>query len=161
MEGLQMKTIHTAVFCLATMALSACLAAQDNEKKIKRSDLPQAVEKAVEDQSKGATIRGFSQETENGKVAYEAQLLVEGHTKDILMDETGTVLEIEEQVTMDDLSPAVKEGLSARANGRSIKKVESLTKKGSIVAYEAQVVKGSKKSEIQVGPDGNALDHEE
>ncbi len=156
-----MKPKYIAAIGVVALALSIIAAAEDNEKKIKRSDLPQAVEKAVEDQSKGATIRGFSQETENGKVAYEAQLLVEGHTKDILMDETGSVLEIEEQVTIDALSSAVKDGLMAKAKGGSIKKVESLTKKGSIVAYEAQIVKGTKKSEIQVGPDGKPLDHEE
>ena len=39
--------------------------------------------------------------------------------------------------------------------------MESLTKKDKLVAYEAKVVKDGKKSEIQVGPDGKALDHEE
>jgi hypothetical protein len=39
--------------------------------------------------------------------------------------------------------------------------VESLTKKGKLVAYEAKVNTGGKKSEVQVGPDGKPLDHEE
>jgi len=38
------------------------------EKKIKRSDLPAAVEKTVAAQSQRATIRGFSEERENGQM---------------------------------------------------------------------------------------------
>ena len=49
------------------------------EKKIKRSDLPPAVEKVVAEQSQSATIRGFSEERENGQTLYEAELIVNGH----------------------------------------------------------------------------------
>jgi hypothetical protein len=54
---------------------------QDREKKIQRSDLPQAVEKTVVEQSKGATIKGFSQEAENGQTFYEVEMKVNGHSK--------------------------------------------------------------------------------
>jgi hypothetical protein len=40
-------------------------------------------------------------------------------------------------------------------------KVESLTKKEKLVAYEAKVETAGKKSQIQVGRDGKPLDHEE
>jgi hypothetical protein len=55
----------------------------------------------------------------------------------------------------------VKAGLQAKAGKGKIVKVESLTKKGKLVAYEAQVETNGKKSEVQVGPDGKSLDHEE
>ena len=55
----------------------------------------------------------------------------------------------------------VKAGLTAKASGGRILKVESLTKNGKVVAYEARVETSGKKSEIQVGPDGKALGHEE
>ena len=42
-----------------------------------------------------------------------------------------------------------------------IGKVESLTKKGKLVAYEAVVTNGKKHSEIQVGPDGKKLAKEQ
>ena len=35
--------------------------------------------------------------------------------------------------------------------------IESLTKNGSLVAYEAVVKRGVKRSEIQVGPNGEKL----
>src|ERR1700719_5410959 len=56
------------------------------EKKIKRADLPPAVEKTVAAQSVGATVRGFSQEKEKGQVYYEAEMTVNGHSKDVLID---------------------------------------------------------------------------
>jgi hypothetical protein len=131
------------------------------EKKIKRSELPPAVEKTVAAQSAGATIRGFSTEKENGQTLYEAELTVNGHSKDISMTADGSIVEIEEQVALDSLPAEVKAGLQAKAGTGKILKVESLTKKDKLVAYEAKVETNGKKTEIQVGPDGKPLDHEE
>ena len=131
------------------------------EKKIKRADLPPAVEKTVAAQSVGATVRGFSQEKEKGQVYYEAEMTVNGHSKDVLIDPNGAVVEVEEEVAIDALPPAVKAGLQSKAGSGKIVKVESLTKHDKLVAYEAQVNTNGKKSEVQVGPDGKPLDHEE
>jgi uncharacterized membrane protein YkoI len=144
---------------LAFLLIASISVAQ--EKKIQRSDLPPAVEKSVAEVSKGATIKGFSEETEKGKTTYEVEMLVNGHTKDVELSPAGAILEIEEEVAIDSLSPDVKAGLTAKASGGKILKVESLTKNGKLVAYEAKVQSGSKKQEIQVGPDGKPLDHEE
>ena len=131
------------------------------EKKIRRSDLPPAVEKTVAAQSSGATVKGFSKETEKGRTCYEAEMIVNGHTKDVRIEGSGTIVEVEQQVAMDALPAAVKAGLQAKAGEGQLVKVESITKKDNLVAYEAQVRNGSKKSEVQVGPDGKPLDHEE
>lgn len=142
-------------------ALSLAPIALAQEKKIERKDLPPAVEKTVAAQSQGATIRGFSQEKENGQLNYEAELTVDGHSKDILINANGAVVEIEEQVAIDSLPAPVKDGLQAKAGDGKILKVESLTKKNKLVAYEAVVQSAGKKREIQVGPDGQPLAHEE
>jgi hypothetical protein len=39
--------------------------------------------------------------------------------------------------------------------------VDTIKKHDKLVAYEAQVTTNGKKSEVQVGPDGKPLDHEE
>lgn len=141
--------------------LTVVALAQEQEKKIQRSELPAAVENTVAEQSKDATIRGFSQEKENGQTYYEAELIVNGHKKDVLIDATGSVVEVEEQVTVESLPQAVREGLQAKAGTGKIVKVETLNKKGKLVAYEAKVLTNGKKSEVQVSPDGKPLDHEE
>lgn len=117
-------TIARATAAVAMALLTVLTVAQAQDKRISRSVLPPAVEKAVVEQSQGATIRGFSQENENGEMFYEAEFMVHGHSKDVLMDASGTVVEVEEQIP-----------------------IELLT--------------NGKKSEIQVGPDGKTLDHEE
>ncbi len=151
------RMISLAVVTTICFSVSAL----PQEKKIKRSDLPAAVEKTVIAESQGATIRGFSKEREDGQTLYEAELMVSGHSKDILMNANGAIVEVEEQVAMDSLSPAVRDGLQAKAGTGRLVKVESLTKNDKLVAYEAQVVTNGKRSEVQVGPGGNTLDHDE
>jgi hypothetical protein len=141
------------------ITLALTLSAFAQEKKVQRSALPAAVEKTVQAQT--ATFRGFSQEKENGQTFYEAEMMVHGHSKDILMDETGAIVEVEEQVAFDVLPTPVKAGLQSKAGKGKIVKVESVTKHDKLVAYEAQITTNGKHSEAQVGPDGAALDHEE
>ena len=145
----------------ATILFPVLLLAQEREAKIQRSDLPAAVEKTVVEHSKGATIRGFSKEHENGQTFFEAELIVDGRSKDVLVDANGLVVEVEEQVPIESLPAEVRQGLEDKTGNGKLGKVERLTKKGRIVAYEAKVVTNGKKSEVQVGPDGKPLDHEE
>jgi len=154
-----MKVNLVLAFAASGLVLAGSASAQ--EKKIKRSDLPPAVEKTVAVQSQGATIRGFSTEKEKGQILYEAEMTVNGHTKDISIAADGSIVEIEEQVALEALSPEVKAGLQAKAGKGKILKVESLTRKDKLVAYEARVDTNGKRSEVQVGPDGKPLDHEE
>ena len=135
--------------------------AQAQERKIKREELPPAVEKTVAAESQGATIRGFSTEVEKGKRLYEAELIINGHSKDISIDEQGNVVEVEEEVALGSLPAEVKEGLMKAAGRGTITKVESLTKRDKLVAYEAVVKIGAKRHEIQVGPNGKKLTHPE
>src|SRR6267154_1646446 len=100
---------------LATSGLLFAGFASAQEKKIKRSDLPPAVEKTVAAQSAGAAIRGFSTEKEKGQTFYEAEMMVNGHSRDLLIAADGTVVEVEEQVAFDSLSPEVRAGLQAKA----------------------------------------------
>jgi len=151
--------LQVALVLAGVLACAGTSSAQ--EKKIKRTDLPPAVEKTVAAESAGATVKGFSTEKEKGETFYEAELVVNGHSKDVLIDASGAVVEVEEEVALDSLSADVKAGLQAKAGKGKILKVESLTKKGKLVAYEAKVDTNGKKSEIQVGPDGKPLDREE
>ena len=152
-----MRATVFGAICFAVVLLVAGPVVRGAEKKITRAELPPAVEKTVAELAKGATIRGFSREIEQGKTSYEAQLTVNGHGRDVSIDERGKVVEVEEELALDTLPTAVKEGLKKAAGSGQIVKVESLTKSGKLVAYEAAVKTGSKRSEVQVDPDGKAL----
>src|SRR5262245_27114604 len=89
--------------------------AQEKEKKIRREQLPSAVEKTVAQVSEGATIKELATEVEHGKRFYEVSLNSNGHNKDILMDKNGNVVEVEEEVSIDSLPPIVQDALKKAA----------------------------------------------
>src|SRR5258706_8863972 len=151
------KLIASALF----IGLAAVSVTQAQEKKLKRQQLPPAVEATVAKESQGATIKGFATEVEKGRRLYEVELTIDGHSKDISMDKNGNIVEVEEEVAMDSLPAAVQEGLRKAAGAGTIGKIESLTKRGKLVAYEGHVKNGAKRSEIQVGPNGEKLSHPE
>ncbi len=146
---------------LMLLLVSTPLLTHATEKKIPKSALPAAVAKTAEEQSKGAIVKGYSKDNEDGQVEYEVEMMVNGHTKDVSIGTAGNVLEIEEQIEMNALSSSVKAAIKAKAGSGNVTKVESLTKHGSVVAYEAQVTINGKNKEIQVGPHGETLTHEE
>lgn len=147
------KTVIT-LFLGVGLTLLGIISAEDIEKKVKMKDLPPAVQQTVKEVSKGATIRGLAQETEKGHVFYEVELKVNDHTKDVLIDSSGAVVVIEEEVRLVALPPAVKSTIEQQASGGKIVLVESITKGNTLVAYEAKVKKSGKTREIKVGPDG-------
>ena len=151
---------YAALAALLTLGLPFAYA---KENKINRSELPVAVEKTASAASFGASIRGFSTERENGKRVYEVEMILNGHTKDLQIAEDRTLNEVEEEVAFDSLPAGIQTALNAKAKltGATITKVESLTKKGSLVAYEAATRTGTKKGEIQVGSQGGRLRHSE
>ena len=153
--------MNRQILLSSALVLASALTAVAQEKKIDASALPPAVQKTAQEQSKGATIKVYSTEREHGKTVYEVEMMVDGHSKDIQIAEDGTLNEIEEEVAFASLPANVQAGLTAKAGGAKITKVESLTKHKQLVAYEAATLKGTKKGEIQVGPDGGKLSHEE
>jgi hypothetical protein len=152
-----MKLSRKLILVTLLVGLAAVSVVQGQEKKLKRAQLPAAVEKTVATESQGATIKGFATEVEKGRRLYEVALVVDGHSKDISMDKHGNVVEVEEEVSMDSLPAAVQEGLRKAAGAGTIVMVESLTKGGTLVAYEGHVKRGKKSTEIQVGPNGEKL----
>jgi uncharacterized membrane protein YkoI len=138
-----------AVLLLGAATLGAA------DKKISANDLPPAVAKAVQEATKGAAIKGYSKEVENGKTMYEVETTVNGHTRDLLFDAAGTLVTTEEAVTLDSVPALVKAAFEAKGK---VLLVETVTTGGK-VTYEAQVEKNGKKSEVTVDAAGKAIKH--
>lgn len=151
-----MNHFYKTFFALLAIVLTYSVA-NAQEKKLTRKQLPAAVEKTVAKESEGATIKGFATEVEKGQRLYEAELIVNGHHKDISMNRQGEIVEVEEEVSMDSLPATVQDGLKRAAGSGTIGMIESLTRNGQLVAYEGHVKHGLKRSEIQVGPQGEKL----
>lgn len=147
--------MSTNILYLALPALLVASGASAAEKRVTMESLPPAVQKTVQEQSKGATIRGLSKEVEDGKTFYEAELKINGHNRDVLIDPAGSVVEIEEEVPLDSLPAAAKEAIQRRAAKGQVVLVESVSKNGSLAAYEAKIKTAGKTSEVRVNPDGS------
>jgi uncharacterized membrane protein YkoI len=139
-------------FATGLFAITALLLA---DTKIKMEDLPAAVQQAVKEQIKDATLVGLSKEVEKGKTTYEAETKVKGKSRDIEFDSKGAVLSIEQEVDMASIPAAAKAAIEQKTAGGTIKKVESVTS-GTAVRYEAAVkTKAGKNIEIAVNADGS------
>ncbi len=120
--------------------------------------LPAAVQRTAHEQAAGATIRGVTQEVgEDGKPVYEVEMRIAGLNRDIIIGADGTLLISEQQVRMATLPPAVRATILKHAAKRKIVMVESVTKGGKLVYYEAQLRSGKTPSELKVDPDGRRL----
>jgi hypothetical protein len=151
----------------AALTMGVCLVllgsanAQRLEKPVKMKDLPEAVRKTVQEQSAGGKLRGLVMEVEDGQTVYEAELQLSGHKRDVLIDEKGAVVQIEEEIPYASLPADVKAIIEQKAGKARIKSVESITKNNVIVAYEAHASRAGKALEIKVGADGKLISVEE
>lgn len=144
--------MNTTVIALALALGLTGLSAAD--KKVQMKDLPAAVQKTVQaEEAKGAKIVGLATEVEGGKTMYEVETIVGGHTRDLLLDAVGRIVETEEATSIDAVPAAVKAALEARGK---VGKVETVTK-GKTVTYEAVVDKNGKKTEVAVNASGKPI----
>jgi uncharacterized membrane protein YkoI len=121
---------------------------------VKLADLPPAVKATVDAETKGATLKGLSKEQENGKTVYELESLVNGRTRDLMIDAAGKVYVVEEQVDVDKAPAAVKSALEAKGK---IVVLESVTENGK-THYEGQVrTKAGKKLALELDADGKPI----
>lgn len=152
------RNITATLFAAMLLSLfAAASSAQDGEKKVQMGQLPAAVQATVKEQSKGAQLRGLAREIKKGQTFYEAKLRVNGHTKDVLIDPSGKVVSVEEQVSLNALPTAVKAEIVKQAGKGRIALVESVTKDGALAYYEAQIKGGGKTREVKVGLDGKLI----
>lgn len=141
-----------AIIALAVAVGAAGLSAAD--KKVQMKDLPAPVQKTVQaEEAKGARIVGLATEVEGGKTMYEVETTVSGHTRDLLLDASGRIVETDEATSLDAVPAAVKAALEARG---TVTKVETVTK-GKTVTYEAVVEKNGKKTEVAVNAAGKPI----
>lgn len=134
------------------MAAAALYAA---DTKVKLEDLPSSVQIAVKEQTKAATLAGLSKEVENGKTMYEVETKVDGRSRDLMLNEAGKVVSVEEEIDLDSIPAPAKAAIQKRAAGGTVEKVEKVTE-GSKVSYEAALKsKRGKKSEAAVNADGS------
>ena len=112
------------------------------------------MQKAVQEQAKGAEIKNIAKEVEKGKTFYEVETVVGGRTRDMNFDLAGVMLVCEEEVPLDSIPAAAKAAIEKKAAGAKLTKVEKVTE-GKVVSYEAIIDKKGKSSAFAVNADGS------
>jgi len=134
--------------------------ARAGEKQVKFSELPPAVQKAAQAESQGATVKGYAKEVEHGKVTFEVQMTLNGKTRDVSIDPSGKVVEVEQEVSLEAVPPAALTAIQAETKGGSIAKVEEV-KSDSETVWEAQLLSRGKHREVRVHADGSPAPKQE
>jgi uncharacterized membrane protein YkoI len=138
------------------LAVTLTIGAAYADQKVKLQDMPLAVQQAVKEESKGATVRGYSKEVEDGKTSYEAELTINGRAKDISFGADGKVLAVEEVVSLESVPGPARAAIQKAVGTGKLKKVESVMERGT-TNYEAAITKGGKNSEVKVDSAGKAV----
>jgi uncharacterized membrane protein YkoI len=139
------------------IALAGTAGAQESgEKKINMKNVPAAVQQAITKESAGAKLKGLATEVEDGKRLYEAEFDVNGHARDVSFDENGAVVSVEEEIALDKIPAPARAAIEKAAGTGKVTMVETITAGGTL-AYEAQLNKSGKKSEIKVDAAGRTV----
>ena len=75
-----------------------------------------------------------------------------GKSKDITLDVSGTLLEVEQEVAASSLPPAVSDAIAKAAHSRKIGKVESVTRQRAIASYETTITSNGERREVAFNP---------
>lgn len=119
------------------------------EKKIGRESVPEQVQAAFQKAYPQAVIRGYEQDVENGKTVYEIESKEGALRRDVIYNETGQVLEVEEVIKKRELPQAVVEAIHTQFPKADIVKAEKITGEGS-VSYEVGLKQGTDRFSIEL-----------
>jgi hypothetical protein len=152
------NTYRTTLVFVLVLVVSAFLYAFQ-EQTIKKKDVPQPVISSFEKAYPHARAKGFSKETEEGKVIYEIES-VEGTTKrDVTFDAEGNIVSVEEAINRHDLPEAVNATLQKEYPKGKLLICERVTE-GNATLYEVLLKTGKEKFEIVLSPDGKITKRE-
>ena len=166
-----MKRILTV--CFAVAALTGAAAAQEKKaaapekkvvasqkkaaapaKKLEVKDLPAAVQKTIQDQSKGAEIKNIGKETEGGVAQYEVETMLNGKHRDFNVDTKGKLLVMEEETPIDSIPAAAKAAILKKVADGKLGMVELFIRGGETMYEAGYTGKDGKKHAVLVKADG-------
>jgi uncharacterized membrane protein YkoI len=169
-----MKRFFTFIVVLCVMALGLAVAGPGStqEQAQKAVKLPPAVAQAVKANCPGAVIDKMDVEKEAGLALYDIEF--KAGRGEIEVAEDGTVMDIATIVALKDIPKPAADAILKAAAGAKVGQLEKSEiraeivktgEKGTIVklaapkyVYEAEVIQGEKRGEVQIAPDGKIVE---
>ncbi len=111
----------------------------EQEREVTEDEMPAAVLAAYNQAYPGATVRGYSEEIEEGQTFHEVSFEFEGRKFDVVYHPDGKVKVAEIVIAHDQLPAAAHQAISKEFPRSSIQLAEELDKEGKKF-YEAQVL---------------------
>ncbi|MGH3118911.1 MAG: hypothetical protein ACRD09_12070 [Vicinamibacterales bacterium] len=119
--------------------------------------MPLAVQQAVKAHTKGATLRGFSKEIKNRQTLYEAEMRIDGRTRDVTFDERGGIVSVEEETVLSEIPAAARSAIQEAVGLGTLDLVEKVTE-GGATFYEAHITRDGKVLELKVDANGKRIE---
>ena len=151
--------LKTFIPMLAALALAHHVFAEEDDKPVSFANLPAAVATAIKEAAGDAKLESIVLGDEDGTPAYEATWNAGGHKHEIAVAKDGTVLCIEEIITLKEAPEAVQEAITKEAGSREVLEVEKVIAKGKTV-YEAEIKEGKGKMTVTFTEAGKVLERE-
>jgi hypothetical protein len=166
--------LSLVVVLALTLAVSTGWAGQERQERARKAnvELPAAVAQAVKANVPNAEIATAEVEKEAGINLYDIEF--KAGKGEIEVAEDGTVMDVATIIAMKDLPKAAGEAILKAAPGATIKQLEKsevraeIKKEGEMgkivklatprYVYEAELVKGEHRGEIQVAADGKVIE---
>lgn len=127
-------------------------------KKVKLEELPEAARECVKRNSTGAKIGKIERVEESDGVTFEVEMKTPNGTKDLVIAENGTLIEVEEEISLPAVGTTARLAIEKAAEGGKVKKVETVKDgNGKLLYYEVDIEVKGKKSEIKVSPAGELV----
>jgi len=149
---------RTRIIAGIALGLVITVGAQAEEKKIKQSNLPAAVQKTAGENSTGATVTGYTSDKVDGALVYQMNLMADGRARGIVMDADGTVVSVEQEVAWAELPETVQKDFTGVQGKGKFGALSTISKDGKIVAYEGILIKNGERNTVRVKPHAAALE---
>jgi len=141
-------------YAMIVLGLAVPASMQGAERKVPCDTLPAAVMEKANEMQKDAVLRSCVKDSDAKGTLYELEMVKGSRGHDVTFDAMGNVVEVEDEIDAAALPVAVSDSLKKAAAGGKVTSVESLSRKGTIVQYEAVVMKNGRRSEVAFHPDG-------
>jgi hypothetical protein len=149
---------RTRIIAGIALGLIVTVGAQAEEKKIKQSNLPAAVQKTAADNTAGATVTGYTSDKVDGAMVYQMNLKSDGRSRSVVMDSQGAIVSVEQEVAWADLPEKIQQNFTGVQGKGKFEAVSTITKDGQIVAYEGVLIKNGERNHVRVKPTAPAAD---